>query len=73
MGKNGTMVGGYYRTIFQSKQRSTNLKNRLKNPYIYRLKLSEKRAYGRGVLQASFKRLIAELNRASLLIAAKCL
>ena len=29
-------------------------KNRLKNLYIYRLKLGEKRAYGRGVLQASF-------------------
>ena len=66
------MVGGYHRAIFQSKQRSTNLKNRLKNPCIYRLKLSEKRAYGRWVLQASFKRLMADLNRAPLLIAAKC-
>jgi len=32
MGKNGTVVGGYYRTIFQSKQRSTNLKSGLKTP-----------------------------------------
>ena len=70
MGKNGMMVGGYHRAIFQSKQRSTNLKTRLKNPCIYRLKLGEKRAYG-GVLQASFKRLMADLNRAPLLIAAK--
>ena len=66
------MVGGT--TVpFSVKTKKHKPKKQVKNPCIYRLKLSEKRAYGRRYYKPLSKRLMANLNHAPLLIAAKCL